>query len=40
LDFGAALRRQLEEVQDPRALKALWARHAAALEMLRWNFPS
>jgi hypothetical protein len=40
LDFGAALRRQLEEVQDPRALKALWARHAAAFEMLRWNFPS
>ena len=34
-----ALRRQLEEVDDPRALKALWARHAAALEMLRLNLP-
>ena len=27
------------QVEDPRALKALWARHAAALEMLRWNVP-
>jgi DNA recombination protein Rad52 len=39
VDFCAALLRQLEEVEDPRALKALWARHAAALEMLRCNFP-
>jgi DNA recombination protein Rad52 len=39
VDFCATLQRQLEEVEDPRALKALWARHAAALEMLRWNFP-
>jgi DNA recombination protein Rad52 len=39
LDFCAALRRQLQEVADPRALKALWARHAVALEMLRLNFP-
>ena len=39
VDFCAALQRQLEKVEDPRALKALWARHAAALEMLRWNVP-
>jgi DNA recombination protein Rad52 len=39
LDFCTALRHHLEEVADPRALKALWARHAAALEMLRCNFP-
>ena len=39
VDFCAALQRQIEKVEDPRALKALWARHAAALEMLRWNVP-
>ena len=39
VDFCAALEHQIEKVEDPRALKALWARHAAALEMLRWNFP-
>jgi hypothetical protein len=39
LDFCAALLRQLEEVEEPRALVALWARHAAVLEMLRRNFP-
>ena len=39
VDFCAALQRELEKVDDPRALKALWARHAAALEMLPWNFP-
>ena len=39
LDCCVALRRQLEEVDDPRVLKALWARHAAALEMLRLNLP-
>jgi DNA recombination protein Rad52 len=39
VDFCAALLHQFQEVTDARALKALWARHAAALEMLRWNFP-
>jgi DNA recombination protein Rad52 len=39
LDFCAALLRQLHEAEDPRALKALWARHAAVLEMLRRSFP-
>jgi DNA recombination protein Rad52 len=39
VDFCAALLHQLEDVGDPRALKALWARHVSALEMLRWNFP-
>jgi DNA recombination protein Rad52 len=39
LEFCAALRRQLQELDDPRALGALWARHAAAVEMLRLNFP-
>jgi DNA recombination protein Rad52 len=39
LDFCAALQRQLEQLEDPRALKALWGRHAAALEMLRLSFP-
>jgi Rad52/22 family double-strand break repair protein len=39
LDFCAALQRQLEQIEDPRALKALWGRHAAALEMLRLNSP-
>jgi hypothetical protein len=39
LDFCAALQRQVEQLEDPRALKALWGRHAAALEMLRVNSP-
>jgi hypothetical protein len=38
-DFCAALLHQLQQVEDPRVLKALWVRHAAALEMLRRNFP-
>lgn len=38
-DFCAALQLQLASLQDPRALRALWARHAAAVEILRRTFP-
>ena len=35
----ATLRRQLEEITDPKTLDDLWTRNALALEMLRQNLP-
>jgi hypothetical protein len=37
VQFCATLRRQLEETTDPKALDALWARNAVAIELLRQN---
>ena len=39
VQFCAALRQQLEAITDPKALDALWARDALALELLRQNLP-
>jgi Rad52/22 family double-strand break repair protein len=35
----ATLRRQLEEITDPKTLDDLWTRNALALELLRQNLP-